>query len=106
MYSYTPTSKFLVLAPIQSAPLSVANEQTEINNTQVRERSDSKSSTSSSQLNRGVARLPTGEVLHHGVSVRAGHDISEKSGGNVLFLMSLFLFLVALVTFPHTTIVL
>ncbi|KAL4956766.1 hypothetical protein BDW69DRAFT_181223 [Aspergillus filifer] len=59
MYSYTPTSKFLVLAPIQSAPLSVATEQTEIDNTQVRERSDSKSSTTSSQL--GRARSSTKE---------------------------------------------
>ncbi|KAL4970455.1 uncharacterized protein BDV14DRAFT_195144 [Aspergillus stella-maris] len=68
MYSYTPTSKFLVLAPIQSAPLSVATEQTEIGNTQVRERSDSKSSTSSSsQLGRGVARLPAGFLY-------LGHD--------------------------------
>ncbi|RDW90111.1 uncharacterized protein DSM5745_01887 [Aspergillus mulundensis] len=35
MYTYTPTSKFLVLAPIQSPPLAATNEQTETNATSV-----------------------------------------------------------------------
>ncbi|CBF88720.1 predicted protein [Aspergillus nidulans FGSC A4] len=62
MYTYTPTSKFLVLAPIQSAPLAATNEQTETNISSVRERSDSSSSTTSStRLSRGAAaRLPAG----------------------------------------------
>ncbi|KAL4975676.1 hypothetical protein BDW66DRAFT_151786 [Aspergillus desertorum] len=37
MYTNTPTSKFLVLAPIQSAPLAATNEQTETNVSSVRE---------------------------------------------------------------------
>lgn len=60
MYTYTPTSKFLVLAPIQSAPLSVSKEQTE-GISQIRERSDSETSTANSaQLNQGTSRLPAG----------------------------------------------
>ncbi|KAL4917836.1 hypothetical protein BDW62DRAFT_201389 [Aspergillus aurantiobrunneus] len=59
-----PLLSFLVLAPIQSAPLSVTNEQTtetERNASQIRERSDSESSTANNtELNRGVSRLPGG----------------------------------------------
>lgn len=67
MYTYTPTSKFLVLAPIQSAPLAVNREQAD-SIAQARERSDSESSTSgNAPLNRGVSRLPAGFLyLGHG----------------------------------------
>ncbi|KAL4787482.1 hypothetical protein BJX76DRAFT_354194 [Aspergillus varians] len=73
MYTYTPTAKFLVLAPIQSAPPPVTtsrflvlspihsaphrNEDAEGSiSSHVRERSDSESSTTS----RSVCRLPGG----------------------------------------------
>ncbi|GAQ36028.1 hypothetical protein AtubIFM55763_006146 [Aspergillus tubingensis] len=62
MYSYTPTSKFLVLAPTETAPLSTS--------TQVRERSSSQSSTASGTTQRpGFSRLPSG-FLYLGVDTR------------------------------------
>ncbi|KAL4986773.1 hypothetical protein BDW68DRAFT_178474 [Aspergillus falconensis] len=83
MYTYTPTSKFLVLAPIQSAPLAATNEQTETNFSSVRERSDSSSSTSNNtQLGRGLpvsaSEFEHIDALYRGVSHRAGHDIANS----------------------------
>ncbi|KAL3468211.1 hypothetical protein BJX64DRAFT_283090 [Aspergillus heterothallicus] len=47
MSYHTSTQKFLVLAPIQHAPLAVSSEQSEIAASLVRDRADSQSSTSS-----------------------------------------------------------
>ncbi|KAL4751129.1 hypothetical protein BDW72DRAFT_193260 [Aspergillus terricola var. indicus] len=79
MYTYTPTSKFLVLAPIQSAPLAATNEQTETNVSSVRERSDSSSSTSSStQLSRALHFKHELHYTHHAFiptpRLNHGHD--------------------------------
>ncbi|PWY88690.1 hypothetical protein BO94DRAFT_47790 [Aspergillus sclerotioniger CBS 115572] len=61
MYTYTATSKFLVLAPTESGPATA---------TQGRERSSSQSSTSSgSQQRPGLSRLPSG-FLYLGVDTR------------------------------------
>lgn len=59
MYSYTPTNKFLVLAPIQSGPLSVTAADQSASST--RERASSQSSTTSidSPLS-AVSPLPSG----------------------------------------------
>ncbi|KNG81207.1 hypothetical protein ANOM_011305 [Aspergillus nomiae NRRL 13137] len=60
MYTYTPTHKFLVLSPIHSGPM---NDQVESKEpTQVRERSSSQSSTTStgSQLRGVFSPLPGG----------------------------------------------
>ncbi|PLB48270.1 hypothetical protein P170DRAFT_476894 [Aspergillus steynii IBT 23096] len=70
MYSYTPTHKFLVLAPIQSGPLSVAADQPELASqaSSTRERSSSQSSTTSTGSPLGaVSPLPSGFLY-------LGHD--------------------------------
>ncbi|RAL05266.1 uncharacterized protein BO80DRAFT_461156 [Aspergillus ibericus CBS 121593] len=60
MYTYTATSKFLVLAPTESGPATA---------TQGRERSSSQSSSSSEQQRPGLSRLPSG-FLYLGVDTR------------------------------------
>ncbi|KAI9038693.1 uncharacterized protein KD926_010533 [Aspergillus affinis] len=74
MFSNTPTHKFLVLAPIQSGPLSVAAaDQPEIANraSSTRERSSSQSSTASTDSPLGaVSPLPSGFLY-------LGHDGSN-----------------------------
>ncbi|KAL4880170.1 hypothetical protein BJY04DRAFT_219449 [Aspergillus karnatakaensis] len=95
MYTYTATHKFLVLAPVQSAPLRVAkenkflvlsptespalspiDEQMETESTissLARERSDSQSSSdSTAQIRRTVSRLPGGFLY-------LGHDARRPS---------------------------
>ncbi|PYH45672.1 uncharacterized protein BP01DRAFT_382295 [Aspergillus saccharolyticus JOP 1030-1] len=84
MYTETPSSRFLVLAPIHNGPLTAAEAQ------HPRERSSSQSSTTSNDSSRrpGLARLPSGflglparltcpltllEPLLHGTN-RAGHE--------------------------------
>ncbi|KAB8071926.1 hypothetical protein BDV29DRAFT_11419 [Aspergillus leporis] len=59
MYTYTPTHKFLVLSPIHSGPV---NEDQPQEPAQVRERSNSQSSTAStgSQLRGTFSPLPGG----------------------------------------------
>ncbi|GAB1212219.1 hypothetical protein ATERTT37_001351 [Aspergillus terreus] len=79
MYSYTPTHKFLVLAPIQSGPRSIdITSQPELTSEQalaaVRERSDSQSSTATavSQTGDVVSSLPSGFLY-------LGHDTNGKN---------------------------
>ncbi|KAL4997855.1 hypothetical protein BDV10DRAFT_185849 [Aspergillus recurvatus] len=102
MYTYTPTSKFLVLAPIQSAPLAAANEQTETNISSVpgvllpaSQRDSSSWVTTTLGLPVPAFEFERIDALHRGVSDRAGHDIviSEVFGGDVLIIKSNFLFL-------------
>ena len=58
MYSYTPTSKFLVLAPIEAGPSSITSADQ--SPAAARERSSSQSSTVSvgSQVGDAVSSLP------------------------------------------------
>lgn len=63
MYTYTPTSKFLVLAPIEAGPRSITpadQPQFDTNAAASRERSNSQSSTATlgSQVGEAVSPLP------------------------------------------------
>ncbi|KAJ0420465.1 hypothetical protein BJY00DRAFT_312890 [Aspergillus carlsbadensis] len=80
MFSHTTNQKFLVLAPIQHAPLATANEQSEVVFSPVRDRADSQSSTAS----RRSGFLYLGHEIHNAYSpVRERSDSQSSSASSI-----------------------